>query len=74
MSGWVNEALAERTVRDRKLQSLSAAVTDYEAEFGEITTEEISAQRRTDRETAVVVRGRRVGATRITRRPGKGTR
>ncbi len=58
LSGWVNEALAERAVRDRRLQSLSAAIADYEAEFGEITSEEVSAQRRADREAAVVVRGR----------------
>ncbi|MGH9024035.1 MAG: hypothetical protein ACRDV9_13220 [Acidimicrobiia bacterium] len=72
LSGWVNEALAERAVRDRKLQSLSAAIADYEAEFGEITAEEIAAQRRADRETAVVVRGRRVGAQGRTGRPDQG--
>ena len=72
LSGWVNEALAERADKDRKLQSLSDAIADYEAEFGEITTDEISAQRRTDRETAIVVRGRRGGASQGTGRPGKG--
>ena len=72
LSSWVNEALAERAVRDRKLQSLSAAIADYEAEFGEITAEEISAQRRADRETASVVRGRRVGGKDKVGRPGKG--
>lgn len=62
LSGWVNEALAERAVRDRKLRSLSAAVADYEAEFGAITAGEIAAQRRADREAATVVRGSRVTA------------
>ncbi len=71
LSGWVNEALVERAVRDRKLQSLATAIADYEAEFGEITTEEISAQRRADRETATVVRGRKVGAKARTGRSGK---
>jgi glycerol dehydrogenase-like iron-containing ADH family enzyme len=72
LSGWVNEALAERALRDRKLRSLSAAVVDYEAQYGEITTEEIAAQRRADREAAVVVRGRRVGAKGRTGQPDKG--
>jgi hypothetical protein len=62
LSAWVNSALAERAVRDARLQALSAAVDDYEAEFGEISAQEIDAQRRADREAAVVVRGPRRGA------------
>ena len=61
LSAWVNEAIAERAVRDARLQALAAAVADYEAEFGEITGDEIEAQRRADREAAVVIRGRRQG-------------
>lgn len=61
LSGWVNQALAERTIRDRRLQSLSDAIVGYEAEFGEITAEEIAAQRRADRGSAAVVRGSRAG-------------
>ncbi len=72
LSGWVNQALAERAARDRKSESLADAIAGYEAEFGEISEEEIAAQRRADREAAVVVRGRRVGGTRKTGRPGKG--
>ena len=72
LSGWVNEALAERAVRDLKSRSLSAAISDYEAEFGEITPEEIAAQRRTDREAATVVRGGKVGAEPRRGRRGKG--
>lgn len=60
-SGWVNEALVNRAMRDQKLRSLSDAVAAYESEFGEITAEEIAAQRRTDREAAVVVRGQKSG-------------
>jgi hypothetical protein len=37
---------------------LRAAIGDYEAEFGEITADEIAAQQRADREDAIVVRGR----------------
>lgn len=67
VSGWVSAALEDRIVRDRKLALLAAAVADYEDEFGEITADEIARQRRTDREDARVVRGRRQpsrGATR----------
>ncbi len=72
LSAWVSLALSEKADRDRKLQYLSAAIADYEAEFGEITAEEISAQRRADREAAVVVRGRRGSRTGRTGGPGKG--
>lgn len=65
LSGWVNAALADKARRDRKVEDLQAAVADYEAEFGEITTGDIAAQRRADREDAVVVRGR--GASPIVR-------
>lgn len=59
LSAWVNAALEDRTRRDRQLALLAAAVADYEREFGEISAEEIAAQRRADREDATVVRGRR---------------
>ncbi len=75
LSAWVNAALAEHARRDRKLEELRAAIADYEAEFGEITAEEIATQRRKDRENAAVVRGRRPavphsgGRTKTTRSP-----
>ncbi len=59
LSAWVNAAMAERARRDEQLARLHDAIVDYEAEFGEITTKEIAAQRRADREGARVVRGRR---------------
>ncbi len=59
LSAWVSTALAERARRDEQLARLQDAITDYEAEFGEITPEEIASQRRNDREDAIVVRGRR---------------
>lgn len=67
VSGWVSAALEDRIVRDRKLALLAAAVADYEDEFGEITVDEITRQRRTDREDARVVRGRRLPSTGTTR-------
>lgn len=63
LSGWVSAALSEKVGRDRKLAQLRAAITDYEAEFGEITADEVAAQGRADREDAVVVRGRRPGGS-----------
>lgn len=59
LSAWVNTALTEKARRDRQLAQLRRAVEDYEAEFGEITAEELAARQRADREDAVVVRGRR---------------
>ena len=72
LSAWVSVALSEKADRDRKLQCLSAAIADYEAEFGEISAEEMVVQRRADREAAVVVRGRRGSRRGRARHPGKG--
>jgi len=63
LSAWVSIALAEKVRRDQQLEQLQAAIADYEAEFGEITAEEIAAQRRTDREDATIVRSRRPRST-----------
>jgi hypothetical protein len=71
LSGWVSTALIDKVRRDQKLEHLRAAIVDYEAEFGEITAEEIATRRRADREDAVVVRGRRSDAAEPTRRAGK---
>jgi hypothetical protein len=57
LSAWVNAALVERVVRDRRLRSLSEAISAYEATHGEITDDEMTAQARRDRESAEVVRG-----------------
>jgi hypothetical protein len=72
LSAWVSLALAERVRRDQQLEHLRAAIGDYEAEFGEITPEEMAAQRRADRQDAVIVRGRRPPAPAQSRRAGKG--
>ncbi|MDQ3305575.1 MAG: hypothetical protein M3535_06275 [Actinomycetota bacterium] len=71
LSAWVNAALADRADKDRRLQALAAAIADFEADFGEITSEEIAVRRRADRETAVVVRGRKVGSQGRSGRGGK---
>jgi hypothetical protein len=64
VSGWVSAALEEKIRRDGKLALLARAVADYENEFGDISAEEIVAQRRADRRDATVVRGRRQRAPR----------
>jgi|SRR5271155_3094534 len=56
LSGWVNAALVDRAVSDRRLQSLSDAIAAYEADQGEITADEMATQALHDREAAVVVR------------------
>jgi len=71
LSGWVSAALSDRVRRDRKLESLRAAIADYEAEYGEITKAELAAQRRADREDAVVVRGRGSGGGSAARKAGR---
>lgn len=65
LSAWVSAALADRAQREQQLAQLRRAVEDYEAEFGEITPEELAVRRRSDREDAVVIRGggRRRAAT-----------
>ena len=59
LSAWVNTAMAERARWDEQRTRLRDAIADYEAEFGEITAAEMTAQRRRDRERATVARGRR---------------
>jgi Arc/MetJ-type ribon-helix-helix transcriptional regulator len=61
MSSWVNDALTDRALKDRRLEALASAISAFEAEFGEITHEEVALQRRLDHERAVVVRGTRNG-------------
>ena len=58
LSGWVNDALAARAAHDQRLQALAEAISAYETEHGAISTAEIAAQERRDREAALVVRGR----------------
>jgi hypothetical protein len=57
LSAWVSLALSERIARERRLSALRAAIAAYEAEFGEISEQELREQARADRASAVVVRG-----------------
>jgi hypothetical protein len=56
LSGWVNLALEERATKERKLQAMAEAIELYEREFGAISAEELLAQERADRGSAIVVR------------------
>lgn len=68
VSAWVNLALAERAAKERRLAAMGAALAAYEAEAGSISAEELSAQARADRESAVVVRGKPSAVARGRRR------
>ncbi len=59
LSSWVNDALAEREERERRLRGLASAIAAYESEHGVITDDELLAQQRADQKAAIVVRGRR---------------
>jgi Arc/MetJ-type ribon-helix-helix transcriptional regulator len=59
LSSWVNDALAEREERERRLRGLASAIAAYESEHGVITDDELLAQQRADQKAAIVVRGGR---------------
>lgn len=67
LSGWVNLALAERDAKERRMRAMAEAVAAYERQFGEISAEEMAAQRRADERDALVVRGPRHAGPRRTR-------
>src|SRR6266850_1385946 len=57
ISAWVGVALAERAAKERRLRALGDAIAGFEAKFGPIEADELSAQLRADRQSALVVRG-----------------
>ena len=59
VSAWVNEALIDRVAKERRLAALADAVAHFEAEHGEISTEELAVQSRADRDAAAAVRAPR---------------
>ncbi len=56
MSAWVNEALQRHTEHGQRVAAMYEAVVAYEAEFGEITEEEMAESERLDAEAAAAVR------------------
>jgi hypothetical protein len=59
LSGWVNLALEEHVLKERRFAAMADAISAYEARFGVITPDEMEAQARADRRAAVVFRGRK---------------
>jgi Arc/MetJ-type ribon-helix-helix transcriptional regulator len=58
VSAWVNDALRLKADHDRRLPAMDDFLAAYEAEYGEITDEEMRDAARRARSRAVVVRGR----------------
>lgn len=71
VSAWVNAALRHKLALDRRLEALSAFVTHYESEHGEITPEEIRLAGRRKRSEAIPVRGSRARKKPVARRRGR---
>ena len=69
LSAWVGVALADRAAKERRLRALGEAIAGFEAKFGPIEADELSAQLRADRQSAIVVRG--PARTRSPRRPSR---
>ena len=75
VSAWVNDAMKLKLEHDRGLAELAAVIADFEAEYGDITAEDMEKAVRTARAGAVSVRGSRAGerqrAWRPSRKPGR---
>lgn len=67
VSAWVNDALRLKIEHDRRLRGIDDFIAAYEAEYGEITDEEMDAAYRAMKGRAIVVRG---GQAEDARRPG----
>lgn len=61
----MNDALADKAAKDRRLAALAAAISAYEAEHGAIDSDEMIEQARADRDASIALRAaakRRRGA------------
>jgi RecA/RadA recombinase len=56
VSAWVNDALSLKVEHDRRLRGIDDLIASYEAEYGEITDEEMEAAYRSMKARAIVVR------------------
>ena len=59
VSAWVNDALRLKVEEARRLDALAAFIADYEAKYGEITSDEMEHATRNARARAVGVRSTR---------------
>jgi hypothetical protein len=64
VSAWVNDAMRLKVEHDRGLAELAEVIADFEAEYGEITKEEMNKAARAALSGALNVRGTRVGEAR----------
>lgn len=60
VSAWVADAMTKHSEHHQRLEALREFIADWEAEFGEITEEEMRAQVRRAKEETIVVRGGRI--------------
>ena len=56
LSAWVSDAMRLKQAHDRRLEGMAAFIAEYEAEFGEITEDEMLAAERSARARALTVR------------------
>ncbi len=63
VSAWVNDALRLKIEHDRRLRGIDDFIAAYEAEYGEITDDEMDAAYRAARARAIVVRGGEIAGT-----------
>jgi hypothetical protein len=63
VSAWVNDALRLKVEHDRRLRGIDDYIAAHEAEYGEITDEEMDAAYRAARARAIVVRGSEIAGT-----------
>jgi hypothetical protein len=63
VSAWVNDALRVKIEHDRRLRGIDDFIAAYEAEYGEITNDEMDAAYRAARARAIVVRGGEVAGS-----------
>ena len=63
VSAWVNDALRLKIEHDRRLRGIDDFIATYEAEYGEITNDEMDAAYRAARARAIVVRGGEVAGS-----------
>jgi hypothetical protein len=60
VSAWVNDALRLKVEHDRRLRGIDDFVAAFEAEYGEISDEEMENAYRAAKARAIVVRGGQV--------------
>ena len=72
VSAWVNHALRLKADHDRRLKAIDDFIDAFEAQYGEITEEDMREAERNARAKAVVVRGRPDEKLSSPRRPKRG--